>query len=230
MTKCSKCKKNKDEKCFAWNNKSLGKRSRRCKECQKIYSQKHYQNNKNPYLKRSALKKKERINFSKNIKESSVCCDCKKYFKYFQMQFDHLPGTNKKNTISKIVQSGTIDQLKKEMKKCEIVCVNCHAKRTFNRTPRSPHIKKRKHLEEKKEWIKNIKEASSCKDCNRYYAFFQMHFDHLPKYKKISKISKMMHSSKKKLKAEIEKCDLVCGNCHAYRTWKRLNKKSSSKS
>jgi hypothetical protein len=48
------------------------------------------------------------------------------------MQFDHVKG--KKIGISRAVNYGySINNIMKEISKCEIVCANCHAIRTFTR-------------------------------------------------------------------------------------------------
>lgn len=71
-------------------------------------------------------------------------------------------------------------------------------------------------------YLKEIKESNPCTDCGEYYPFYVMHFDHLPGTLKRSNISSMQSWSKKSLAEEIEKCELVCANCHASRTYNRL--------
>lgn len=61
--------------------------------------------------------------------------------------------------------------------------------------------------------------SGPCKDCGKTYHPCQMHFDHLRDKK--HNIGHLVTSSTKKLEEEISKCDLVCANCHALRTWKR---------
>ena len=73
--------------------------------------------------------------------------------------------------------------------------------------------------------IRALKEASPCHDCGHLYPFYVMQYDHRPDEEKTGDVSKMMYGSYswERLVAEIEKCDLVCANCHAKRTWKRAN-------
>ena len=47
------------------------------------------------------------------------------------MQFDHL--RDKKYHISTLVNSNNFKKLEAELEKCEVVCANCHAERTFQR-------------------------------------------------------------------------------------------------
>ena len=61
-----------------------------------------------------------------------------------------------------------------------------------------------------------------CMDCGVQYPPYVMDFDHRDKRTKAAGINQMinLHSySKDKILAEINKCDLVCANCHRIRTY-----------
>jgi hypothetical protein len=59
-----------------------------------------------------------------------------------------------------------------------------------------------------------------CVDCGNKFPSCCMEFDHVPgRGKKIGHISDMMSYSKEMLLLEIEKCDLICSNCHKIRTF-----------
>lgn len=61
-----------------------------------------------------------------------------------------------------------------------------------------------------------------CKDCGVQYAWYVMDLDHKPGVKKIAGLAVMVQGySWEKILAELEKCDVVCSNCHRIRTWKR---------
>lgn len=64
--------------------------------------------------------------------------------------------------------------------------------------------------------------SKPCEDCGVQYPAHVMQFDHVDGTK-VRAISQMVHRgfSLEKLRAEIEKCEVVCGNCHADRTWRR---------
>lgn len=57
-------------------------------------------------------------------------------------------------------------------------------------------------------------------DCGFYFPAPIMEFDHRPGTKKIDTIARMVvqQRSWKIIEAEMDKCDLVCANCHRYRT------------
>lgn len=70
--------------------------------------------------------------FLQEYKQSNPCADCKENYPYWMMDFDHLG--DKDFTISNF--SGTIESMEKiidEVKKCEVVCSNCHRNRTHMR-------------------------------------------------------------------------------------------------
>jgi len=79
------------------------------------------------------------------LKERTPCADCGKSYKYWVMQFDHLPGKKKVCMVSAFLSGGTRllrkgpvggrEGLLNELEKCEIVCANCHATRTHLRRP-----------------------------------------------------------------------------------------------
>ena len=72
-----------------------------------------------------------------------------------------------------------------------------------------------------KKRLAEIKEASGCVDCG-IKNHIVLDFDHL-RDKKYN-ISKMVRDGFpwKVIKKEIEKCEVVCANCHRIRTYNRL--------
>jgi len=60
-----------------------------------------------------------------------------------------------------------------------------------------------------------------CTDCGGIFHYSVMEFDHLPQYKKLFQLSQWEGWTKKEIKAEIAKCEVVCANCHRMRTWRR---------
>lgn len=70
------------------------------------------------------------------------------------------------------------------------------------------------------EYIKTAK-ATPCADCHIQYPAHIMQFDHLPGNKKVASISRMRSWSIQRITDEIAKCEVVCANCHADRTYQR---------
>lgn len=85
--------------------------------------------------------------------------------------------------------------------------------------------KNKKTRERNQKFIIAYKKNHPCADCGHTHHFSCMEFDHQKhrgaKREAISVLVNNM-ASLKTLMAEIEKCDLVCANCHRVRTWKRL--------
>lgn len=106
------------------------------KEKQAEAAAKHYEKNKEVIKKRAKEHKKKILQELKKeireIKESSNCTDCGKKYPYYVMQFDHIKGI-KLFDIGNSNHWWSRKRLTEETEKCEIVCANCHAIRTYNR-------------------------------------------------------------------------------------------------
>jgi DNA-binding MarR family transcriptional regulator len=83
-------------------------------------------------------------------------------------------------------------------------------------------IRNRDKRSSKRKLIQELKSGKSCLDCGHEYPHFIMDFDHRPDEQKLFEISKAANSrSIEQILIEVNKCDLVCANCHRYRTWNR---------
>jgi hypothetical protein len=73
------------------------------------------------------------------IKLSRGCADCGYRAHPAALEFDHLPGFEKRMPVAMIVHRVTTRAaLKAEMAKCEVVCANCHRIRTWSRKQWGP--------------------------------------------------------------------------------------------
>lgn len=72
---------------------------------------------------------------------------------------------------------------------------------------------KRKRKLEKSQYIQYIKENNKCKICgdSRWYV---LDFHHRDQKEKDFNISNMRFESMETVKMEIDKCDILCSNCH----------------
>lgn len=74
----------------------------------------------------------------------------------------------------------------------------------------------------KMEVINAIKMERGCADCGYREHPVALEFDHLDGFTKVDNVSRMAGSaSLERIMAEIAKCEVVCGNCHAIRTAER---------
>ncbi|MCX6727634.1 MAG: hypothetical protein NTX11_02360 [Candidatus Saccharibacteria bacterium] len=103
-------------------------------------SKRHYDANKEYYLNRNRRYRKELSTYVNKIKEETPCADCKKQYPYYVMDFDHLEGHTKEGLVSFFTKTGRIEQMMKEIEKCEVVCSNCHRARTHNRLQKGKNI------------------------------------------------------------------------------------------
>jgi hypothetical protein len=75
-------------------------------------------------------------------------------------------------------------------------------------------------------WMDSLKEGKACADCGEIYPPYVMEWDHLPGFVKTMVLADTRRAahSKKRILEELEKCELVCANCHRERTFgKRRN-------
>lgn len=72
-------------------------------------------------------------------------------------------------------------------------------------------------------FIREYKESNPCVDCDGFFHFSAMDFDHITEEKKlaVSRLAGQSYSIETLLK-EMSLCELVCSNCHRVRTWQRL--------
>ena len=89
-------------------------------------------NQKEKPQKRGAAKKREVQQMLGKMKEDSGCIDCKTKHPFYVLDFDHARG-NKVSNIGQMLDYFTIEDILKEVAKCDIVCSNCHRERTYNR-------------------------------------------------------------------------------------------------
>lgn len=82
---------------------------------------------------------------------------------------------------------------------------------------------KRERIAKRLAEIQKYKAENPCVDCGGKYHPECMDFDHIGDGNKFEVISRMISGgySEEKVKKEIEKCELVCSNCHRLRTFNR---------
>ena len=131
MKQCKKCGLEKTYEDFAKNKSKKDGYASTCKSCTNDIQKKHYEN-KSDYYKKHGSDTKEKIRkIVREIKEASPCQDCGVKYPYYVMDFDH--RENKKFIISTAYLRRGINIIFEEIKKCDLVCSNCHRQRTQNR-------------------------------------------------------------------------------------------------
>lgn len=77
-----------------------------------------------------------------------------------------------------------------------------------------------KRYKDKQEELIKLRSAP-CTDCKNTYPYYVMEFDHVPERGPKKFTISYGANLKKSFQEELAKCDLVCANCHAIRTWER---------
>jgi hypothetical protein len=102
-------------------------------ELQREANRRNYHNDKAKNKLRIAAYKQSLKGFVKGLKEKTPCSDCNINYPSYVMDFDHI-GDNKVMDVSRLAAQGFKSQLLIEIKKCQIVCANCHRIRTYERS------------------------------------------------------------------------------------------------
>lgn len=71
------------------------------------------------------------------------------------------------------------------------------------------------------ELVNIIKLMSQCVDCGYDKHPVALEFDHIPGTIKLNNVASLVRGGLKKLFEEIDKCEVVCANCHRIRTTER---------
>lgn len=109
-------------------------------ERRREHNRRYYDRHKQEHIARvRELKRKQREVVRKFIDEvkDNPCTDCGNRFPPCVMDFDHLDPKQKKFGIAS-GSTYTVERLKEEIAKCELVCANCHRIRTHKR--RRPNL------------------------------------------------------------------------------------------
>ncbi len=130
--RCSRCKINKPLSEYNWKIKNV-KRAFYCRDCSRKYIREHYIKNQKYYMDKAharnkVIKEKAFVYISSYFLKHP-CIDCGET-DILVLEFDHRDKSTKEKNISSIIRNyGSIDQLVKEIAKCDVRCANCHRRR-----------------------------------------------------------------------------------------------------
>lgn len=133
MKYCNGCETEKPEDEFYFRNKEKGTRQGRCKVCFADRDQALYRagKRKGSSVESQEARRLRNLGYIYSVLSGTSCMDCGNS-DIEVLEFDHLG--DKTDTISKM-QTASLERLKVEVAKCEVVCANCHKKRTYKRKP-----------------------------------------------------------------------------------------------
>lgn len=127
MRICTRCKKDKEDEEFAFKNKVKGTRKAKCRTCQSDDDKILYltdQTRRENIRGLAILAIKKAKEFSNRVKRCFGCKNCRDK-RFYVLDFHHVNCKDKDISIL-IRQGATIERLKNEMRKCEVLCSNCH--------------------------------------------------------------------------------------------------------
>jgi hypothetical protein len=130
MKLCGRCRKRKPLDAFhRWRNE----RQPWCKDCRRVYDAAYHQKVKHRRLQQKREYHRVFLAWSRTLKEGKPCADCGQVFHPAAMHWDHLPGFSKTGNLGDLARRHNRSRVIEEIKKCELVCANCHAVRTLSR-------------------------------------------------------------------------------------------------
>jgi hypothetical protein len=150
---------------------------------------------------------------------SHLCMDCGET-EILVLEFDHCRGV-KRHDISRLLSQGpSIARLKRELGVCDVVCANCHRRRTARRgswfraggpVPATWTSSRERNYRR----LLAVLRERGCRDCGE-----QDVIDHVGA--KDGAVTKLAAScSLERLEAEMRKCEIRCCNCHRLATFAR---------
>ena len=129
MQTCGKCQQEKDLESYDWKK---GKRRSICKACVSLYTRQHYLDNKKYYLEKAKInRRKSHQRLREYLLEyyhNHPCVDCGEKDPIV-LEFDHIKGKTKGISVM-LTSAVSIKTLENEIARCEVVCANCHRRRT----------------------------------------------------------------------------------------------------
>lgn len=136
MKKCNRCGEIKSHNEF--NKKRKTGIQAYCKPCQNEYGREHYHKDREANAEKQRLAKVARMNGIKHdvrkLKEETPCADCGMKYPYYVLDFDHINGKKTTHISEMIAQGNARWRIFSEIAKCQVVCANCHRKRTHERS------------------------------------------------------------------------------------------------
>ena len=132
---CGRCDESKPIFQFNWRRARRGQRDNLCRACRALYKEEHYQANKQRYVDQARQRKqalaRQRTAFLLGYFTAHPCTDCGEEDPVV-LEFDHL--RDKLKNISAMANSSQPwEKILSEIAKCEVVCANCHRRRTARR-------------------------------------------------------------------------------------------------
>jgi hypothetical protein len=190
-----------------------------CRECFRAYFRQRGQVHLQQVKKSRAARRETARAFIVDYLARGGCRDCGES-DLLVLEFDHVG--EKRDDVARLVAAGVSPAgLARELEQCEVVCVNCHRRRTLSRlgsyrvTGSGRRTWGRAQYRNAFILVEELR-SRGCRDCGERDPAV-LDFDH--RGDKAANVSTLAASaSERRLLAEVAKCDVRCGNCHRRRT------------
>jgi hypothetical protein len=134
LRRCGRCGELKGLDEFNWRRRERGQRDNMCRPCRAAYKREHYLRNKQRYVDQAHVRKQalylERTKYLIAYFATHPCADCGETDPVV-LEFDHLG--DKEFDIGHALPYRSWQSILREMEKCDVVCRNCHRRRTSRR-------------------------------------------------------------------------------------------------
>lgn len=132
--RCARCGEVKPLGDFAGGLRRSGKVDIYCKPCRSAYGKEHYAANRQRYIdleaKRKRARVQKRMRYLLDYFQANPCVDCGEGDPLV-LEFDHVRA--KCFDICRGLPERNWESILEEIAKCEVVCANCHRRRTAKR-------------------------------------------------------------------------------------------------
>lgn len=104
-----------------------------CKPCRRAYDAAYHRATRTTRVRQKKERHAEFVAWYVGLKKDKPCSDCERVFHPAAMQWDHRPGTVKLADVGELLGKNNRQRVLDEIAKCDLVCANCHAVRTYLR-------------------------------------------------------------------------------------------------
>ena len=130
VKRCCTCKQVKPLEDFNRMKRSKDGRQGSCRDCNKAYHYHHWDRHMAQIKARRKRQREAARAFIVSYLRTHPCVDCGEA-DIVVLEFDHL--RDKSRNVSYFIATGEIARIQQEIEKCEVVCANCHRRRTSRR-------------------------------------------------------------------------------------------------
>lgn len=125
---CSGCGKTLPIGRFAHKDQTRAIRASQCKRCHAKVRRAYYEKNSDIEKARAEKAKRKKLQVYRDLKRSVACIRCGENHPA-ALHFHHRDASQKEFTLAKSIWHGySIERIKAEIEKCDVLCANCHAK------------------------------------------------------------------------------------------------------